>query len=298
MISLQDVAFYRQHGYVIVPDLIDPETLAEMGRVIAGLVARAAGVSAHDDVYDLEPSHRPERPRVRRIKKPHTLDPVFDHAMRAPRLLAVARQLLGPAVRLYGSKLNIKAPAYGSPVEWHQDWAFYPHTNDDLLAVGVMLDDCKLENGPLMVMPGSHTGPTWDHHADGHFCGAIDPDSCPLDFTQAVSLTGRAGTCSFHHVRLIHGSAQNTSALPRNLLLYELAAVDAWPLLTGVKDLAEFDSRILCGERSIEPRVVAAPVRMPLPPARDQGSIYENQTGSRKRYFAFDPAIEALERVE
>ena len=36
----------------------------------------------------------------------------------------------------------MKAPEYGSPVEWHQDWAFYPHTNDDLLAVGVMLDDC------------------------------------------------------------------------------------------------------------------------------------------------------------
>ena len=45
---------------------------------------------------------------------------------------------------------------YGSPVEWHQDWAFYPHTNDDLLAVGVMLDDMELENGPLLVLPGTH----------------------------------------------------------------------------------------------------------------------------------------------
>jgi hypothetical protein len=149
-----------------------------------------------------------------------------------------------------------------------------------------------------MVMPGSHKGPTHDHHADGYFCGAIDPETCPLDFTKAVPLTGHAGSCSFHHVRLVHGSAQNTSRLPRQLLLYELAAVDAFPLLTGVGNLEEFDSRILCGEKTIVPRIVAAPVRLPLPPARGQGSIYENQTGSRKRYFAFDPAAEALAPVK
>jgi hypothetical protein len=200
-------------------------------------------------------------------------------------------------VRLYGSKLNIKAPEYGSPVEWHQDWAFYPHTNDDVLAVGVMLDDMRLENGPLMVMPGSHKGPTYDHHADGVFCGAIDADACALDFTQAVPLTGKAGACSFHHVRMVHGSAQNNSSRPRQLLLYEFAANDAFPLLTGVKDLAEFDAKILCGAPTVEPRIVAAPVRLPLPPAHGQGSIYENQTGSRKRYFEFDAKAESAQEL-
>jgi ectoine hydroxylase-related dioxygenase (phytanoyl-CoA dioxygenase family) len=292
MISNQDVQAYREHGYLVVPELVDPATLAEMRRVIGGFVERARAVTAHDDIYDLEPSHRPDRPRVRRIKKPHALDAVFDGFMRSERLLAVLTRLLGPGVRLHGSKLNIKAPEYGSPVEWHQDWAFYPHTNDDLLAVGVMLDDCQLENGPLMVMPGSHKGPVHDHHADGYFCGAIDPEACPLDFTRAVPLTGKAGSCSFHHVRLVHGSAQNTSKLPRQLLLYEFAATDAWPLMMGAGNLAEFDSRIVRGDKTIEPRLTAVPVRMPLPPARGQGSIYENQTGFRKRYFAFDPVIE------
>jgi phytanoyl-CoA hydroxylase len=297
MISHQDVQAYREHGYLVVPEFVDPATLAEMRRVIGGFVERARAVTAHDDIYDLEPSHRPDRPRVRRIKKPHALDAVFDGFMRSERLLAVLTRLLGPRVRLHGSKLNIKAPEYGSPVEWHQDWAFYPHTNDDLLAVGVMLDDCQLENGPLMVMPGSHKGPVHDHHADGYFCGAIDPEACPLDFTRAVPLTGKAGSCSFHHVRLVHGSAQNTSKLPRQLLLYEFAASDAWPLMMGAGNLAEFDSRIICGDKTIEPRLAAVPVRMPLPPARGQGSIYENQTGFRKRYFAFDPVVEPAKEL-
>jgi hypothetical protein len=89
---------------------------------------------------------------------------------------------------------------------------------------------------------------------------------------------------SFHHVRLVHGSAQNVSSLPRTLLLYEYAAADAWPLM-GVADLVEFDGRLITGEPTIEPRVVPAPVRLPLPPARHQGSIYENQADAVRRYF-------------
>ena len=31
------------------------------------------------------------------------------------------------------------------------------------------------DNGPLLVVPRSHRGPILDHHAQGHFCGAVDP---------------------------------------------------------------------------------------------------------------------------
>jgi hypothetical protein len=53
----------------------------------------------------------------------------------------------------------------------------------------------------------------------------------------------------------------------------------------GVSDLADFDARLVTGEPTIEPRVAPAPVRMPLPPARHQGSIYENQLDAGRRYF-------------
>jgi ectoine hydroxylase-related dioxygenase (phytanoyl-CoA dioxygenase family) len=193
-------------------------------------------------------------------------------------------------VRLHGNKLNMKAPRYGSPVEWHQDWAFYPHTNDCLLAVGCMLDDMLLENGPLLVLPGTHlVDKVWDHHADGRFCGALDPATDDLDFSKAVPITGPAGACSFHHVRLVHGSAQNESDRPRNLLLYECAAADAWPLVNFIS-LEEFDSRMICGATTIEPRLEKVPVRMPYPPALNQGSIYENQSAAGARYFAVKAA--------
>jgi phytanoyl-CoA hydroxylase len=116
------------------------------------------------------------------------------------------------------------------------------------------------------------------------FCGAMDPEATGLDFAAAAPAIAPAGSMSFHHVRLVHGSAQNTSNLPRQLLLYEFAAADAWPLL-GVANWDEFNSRIVAGAPTNQPRVTPVPVRMPLPPAKGQGSIYENQTAARRRYF-------------
>ena len=286
MINAKDVEFYREHGYLLVENVLDAATLTKMRKVIADLVARAAGVKTHNEVYDLEPTHSPENPRVRRIKTPHKVDPFFMEVVKQPVMTSILKALLGNNIRLHGSKLNVKAPKYGSPVEWHQDWAFYPHTNDDILAIGVMLDDVELENGPLLVMPGTHRiDKVWDHHLDGRFCGAMDPTKTPdLDYSKAVPCIGKAGTCSFHHVRLVHGSAQNTSEKPRQLLLYECTAADAWPLV-NFKDLDEFNSRMICGEPTLEPRTEKVPIRMPLPPALAQGSIYENQTALRNRFF-------------
>ncbi len=298
MINAETIARYHRDGFIIVEDLLDQATRQRMKAVLAQLVEGARTVTAHDDIYDLEPTHSTAEPRVRRIKKPHVIDPVFAEFMRAPKLLAVLSALLGKSgVRLYGSKLNLKAPEFGSPVEWHQDWAFYPHTNDDVLAAGVMLDDMQLINGPMMVIPGSHKGPTFDHHGnDGYFCGAMAPARDGIDFSRAVPVTGPAGSVSFHHVRLIHGSAQNHSKLSRNLLLYEFAAADAVPLM-GPGDWNDFNARLLHGSATVCPRIVDCPVRLPLPPAKNQGSIYENQTAIGKRYFEMSQSERATLRA-
>jgi phytanoyl-CoA hydroxylase len=286
MLTPQQVEAYHRDGYLVVPRLIQGEQLAELRALTDRIVDEARGVVANDDLYDLEPSHAPNLPRVRRLKPAIFKRYEFFKALtREPRITSILSQLIGPNIRLYGGKLNMKSAGYGSPVEWHQDWAFYPHTNDDVLATGIYLDDCDLDNGPLLVLPGTHHGPTWDHHADGRFCGAMDPANCDLDFDKAVPLTGPAGSMTIHHARLVHGSALNRSNRQRRLLLHEYTAADAWPLM-GIADFDDFNDRMVLGETTIEPRLRPAPVRLPLPPADHQGSIYENQRGTDRRFFA------------
>jgi phytanoyl-CoA hydroxylase len=285
MISDNEVRAYHRDGVIVVPSVLGPETVKHLRSVVAELVAGAAAITEHTDVYDLEPGHTPEAPRVRRIKAPHKVHPAFDEVVRSQPVLDILTKLIGPGLRLHGSKLNMKSAQYGSPVEWHQDWAFYPHTNDDVLAIGVLLDDTDLSNGPMLVTPGTHRGPVWNHHGDDdRFIGLIDPDLIRDEIARAAPCVGPAGSMSFHHVRALHGSALNTSDRSRNLLLYEVAASDAWPLM-GVKDFDEFNSRLLAGPLTVAPRLTEVPVRIPLPPPLRQGSIYETQSASRKPFF-------------
>jgi phytanoyl-CoA hydroxylase len=282
-------AAYERDGFIVVPDVFSVEEIAELRRVTDEFVAGSARVAANDDVYDLEDTHSPTEPRVRRLKAPHLIHPAYFRASRNAGVVAILQDLWGAGggVRFDTGKLNMKSAGYGAPVEWHQDWAFYPHTNDDLAAVGIMLDDVDRENGPMLVVPGSHKGPVFDHHGpNGRFCGAMDPARCEIDLSQARPCLGKAGSITVHHVRAVHGSATNFSGRERRFLLYQYRAADAWPLL-GYKDgIEKFDELLLAGEPTPAPRLAAVPVRLPLPPAEHQGSIYENQRAGFRRYFA------------
>jgi ectoine hydroxylase-related dioxygenase (phytanoyl-CoA dioxygenase family) len=284
MLTPQQVEFYRESGYVAVEGVFSAAEMAETRRVVEELVERSREVTAHTDVYDLEPGHSASEPRVRRLKSPCGAHPLFDRLARSPKLLEIVGALIGPEIRLHGNKLNMKSAGYGSPVEWHQDFSFYPHTNDDLLAVGIALDDCTVENGCMYMVPGSHRWPVLNHHQDGVFVGAIDPEREGVDLSAAVAVPVGAGGVSIHHCRTLHGSAPNASERPRRLFLVELAAVDAFPL-AGVPDLSAFDAKILRGSPTAVYRCKEMDVRLPLPKHDRQGSIYEVQTPLRARVF-------------
>ena len=163
MLTPAQIATYRRDGVIVVPDVFTADEIAELRRVTEGFVTRSTQVAANDEIFDLEDTHTANRPRVRRIKTPHAWDDAYFRASRNAKIVAILKDLWG-TVRFDTGKLNMKSAGYGAPVEWHQDWAFYPHTNDDLAAVGIMIDDATPENGAMMVVPGSHRGPTLDHH--------------------------------------------------------------------------------------------------------------------------------------
>ena len=284
----EDVDYYNDNGYLVVPDRVPMQVIESIRAEIARFEEEARGMTASNDRLDLEDSHTPEDPRVRRIKRPDLISDVVRDLLRSDTVLAPVRDLIGPDVRLHTTKLNMKKAGYGAAIEWHQDFAFYPHTNDDVLAVGVIIDDIEEVNGPLMVFPGSHKGPIHDHHANGVFAGAMDLERDGYDLADAVQLTAKAGALTIHHGRIVHGSALNRSARDRRLLFLEMMAADAFPIMgsmTSFDSIEEYDSRILCGEPTKEPRLEPIPVRIPQPQPEKAGSIYEIQSATARRAF-------------
>lgn len=64
-------------------------------------------------------------------------------------------------------------------------------------------------------------------------------------------------------------------------------------------DLAAWRALLLDGDDDpLAPRVAPVPVRLPLPPATHQGSIYENQRALGRSWFGAAPAAPAATREE
>lgn len=286
MLSAAQIDAYDRNGYLAIENVLTLAELEELRRLTDEFVERSRKVTANDAIFDLEPDHSAASPSLRRIKHPISKHPTYaKYASHGP-ILDIVECLLGSNLRYHNNKLNMKNPDNGSAVQWHQDWAFYPHTNDSILEVGIALDDMTVANGALMVLPGSHKGQTWDHHQDGLFVGAITDPAFVAD--AAVPVTVGAGGITLHHVRMVHGSKPNQSNKPRRMFFIGFYATDAWPLIPAGDSLEDLDSRIVRGKATLEPRMEELPVRLSLPRVPG-GSIYEQQEKLRNPLLKSDP---------
>ena len=275
-LSAKQIKKYNEDGFVIIDNVIDEDFLNKVKLATTKIVEKASLIDNSNDQYDLADNHSRSKISVRRIKQPHSFDNTFKDLLYYPSVIQKVKSLLGTNFRLHNGKINLKSPSAGDLVDWHQDWAFYPHSNDDVLAVGIMLDDMTSENGSVLFIPGSHKGKIYNHHHNGYFAGAIDIEKDNIDLSDAFEVTGKAGSITIHHARLLHASKPNNSNNMRRFLLWEFAASDAWPLM-GINDYNDFNKKIISGKTINTPRLSNVPVIMPLPAAINQGSIFENQ---------------------
>src|SRR5690606_24873308 len=97
---------------------------------------------------------------VRSVFAVHRLSQKLAALARDPRLLNVARQILGSEVYLHQTRANLKPGFSGKEFYWHSDFETW-HVEDGMprmraLSCTVLLTDNNACNGPLMLMPGSH----------------------------------------------------------------------------------------------------------------------------------------------
>ena len=300
MIDNNQIESFKKKGYILINELIPIDVLSNLQKVTDDFVEKSKFIKENNDIYDLSVEHNSKIPAVRRLKNPHMNHDAYNKIIKSNILTDVLTKIIGNNIRLEHTKLNFKSAKGGEAIEWHQDWAFYPHTNDDLVEVGIFLDDCNNENGPLLCVPGSHKGPVDDHHHNGYFVGAVDPSNSHYDLNSAEPIIGKAGSISIHHVRCLHGSRKNNSDKSRRVLFAGYCAADSWPLRgildSGIKPNSSegdylgnvydaFEARMIIGQASPVARLENNPVRMPYPPAKSIGSIYENQKEVLGRSF-------------
>jgi ectoine hydroxylase-related dioxygenase (phytanoyl-CoA dioxygenase family) len=204
--------------------------------VTAEFVEQSRSLTESNVLFDLDAGHSAARPRLRRLSSPTDLHATYWEFASTSVIVDVVVDLIGPDVKFHHSKLNFKAAHGGEEVKWHQDIQFWPHTNYDLLTVGVFLEDVEPGMGEVGFVPGSHDGPLFDLYDGDAWVGALShADVTRVGVERAVYPTGPAGTITVHNCRTVHGSAPNRSERPRPLLLQTYAPADAYSYTDLVK---------------------------------------------------------------
>src|SRR5687768_5538189 len=132
-------ARYDHDGYVLVPDVIDADLVAEASRHVEWLMRK--------------------HPGVRGEQLGHTLvadDPFWVRLVGDNRLLDVAQQFIGPDIALFASHYIAKPPGDGMPVLWHQDGSYWPLEPMEVVTLWLAVDDSTPENGCMRVIPRTH----------------------------------------------------------------------------------------------------------------------------------------------
>lgn len=225
-------ADYVAHGYVAVEGLVPQHWLDRLAEATAEIVERSRAVAESDGQYVLEAGHSARSPRLRRLSSPVVHHPAFwafASAEDSP-LPDVAADVVGPDVKFHHAKLNFKWGEGGAKFDWHQDIQSWPHTNYSPVTIGLYVDGCAADQGPLLCVRGSHDG---DLHsmrdAGGNWVLRVPDDvmaEVPADRIDALG--GAPGTLVLLNCRTVHGSAANTSPRPRPFLLNVFSSADAF----------------------------------------------------------------------
>jgi ectoine hydroxylase-related dioxygenase (phytanoyl-CoA dioxygenase family) len=147
----QQCAEYREKGFLILPECFNSREVELMRSQLDSVFSEDGPQLVIEENGTV----------VRSVYGSHRTNPVFARLVRHPRILEPAIQLLSSEVYVYQFKINAKRAFVGDVWEWHQDFIFW--RNEDglrsprIMSVAIFLDEVTEFNGPMLLIPRSHS---------------------------------------------------------------------------------------------------------------------------------------------
>lgn len=227
---------YRNQGFLFLPELFSSEEVQGLYTEMQHMRKEYTHAGREEVIAE------PGSGEVRSIFNVHRINDLFANLVRDPRVLNVARQILGSEVYIHQSRINYKPGFQGKEFYWHSDFETW-HSEDGMpamraLSCSILLTDNNELNGPLLLMPGSHRhfiscqGETPDDNYKKSLKKQETgvPDEVLLrylsDMGGITSCTGKAGSVVFFDCNTMHGSNSNISPYPRSNVFFVYNSIE------------------------------------------------------------------------
>jgi ectoine hydroxylase-related dioxygenase (phytanoyl-CoA dioxygenase family) len=235
-LSLEQLAEFRDRGFVTLPALYTEDELVVLRREADRLLNLAINSSLATGERNprMDAWERDGRVDFRKLQPVNDLSAPLRAASEDERLIAPMRQIMGDEPVLMEEKLNYKevvdCPELVSRFNLHKgatrfplhhDWGYYRMQGypRDILSSAICLDACTPENGPLRVIPGTHTH-DWPMKNPDPGSGNGEVRDGLFAEEDRVDVLAPAGSVLLFHSMLLHDSKSNTTDRPRRLMIY------------------------------------------------------------------------------
>jgi len=229
------LARFERDGYLLIPELFFKAESAALLQEAQQLRDRACRDRPQEAFFE------PGSDALRSIFAVHRRSEVFARVCEDPRVLRLVQGILGDRVYVHQSRLNYKPAFRGREFYWHSDFETW-HAEDGMprmraVSLSLSLTPSLANNGPLLVVPGSHqsfvacAGATpVDHYRQS----LVDqrygtPDETVLETLARrrgiKAAIGGAGSAVFFDCNIMHGSNGNITPFARTNLFVVYNAV-------------------------------------------------------------------------
>jgi len=146
-LSTEQVCDYNRDGFILLENVFSEEE-------VESLLDEVKRLSVDGDITKREEAIKePGSDAVRSIFRVHALSQKVNQLSRDPRLIHVARQILGSEVYIHQSRANMKPGFKGKEFYWHSDFETW-HVEDGMpsmraLSCSVLLTDNNECKGPF-----------------------------------------------------------------------------------------------------------------------------------------------------
>jgi len=233
-----DQAKFERDGYLIVRQIMSPDTVSELQRVIAeSLEPPLAPVEFEADVhYPGAPDSRsaPGGETPRRLLNIYSRHQVFRDCAKAENVTSRLQMLMRqPDILMSQNHHNCvmtKHPGFSSVTSWHQDIRYWSFDRPELISTWLALGPETRENGGLLVIPGSHKLHLDRGRLDAALFLRTDLAQNKSLIDKAVVVELMAGDMLFFHSTTFHAAGQNATGEIKRSLVYTYRAADNEPI--------------------------------------------------------------------
>ncbi len=213
-ITDEEIRFFDENGYVIVPQALGPEELVHFKTESKRLI---------DEVMAGGPADRMCRRGPEGI--PYYLSYLHAHPntfslrlLGHPFIGDLLRRMVGEDFIPCFESLVFKIPGKGSSVPWHRDGNPLPGP-ERIFNIDIYPDRSTVSNSCVWVVPGSHL---WEKERADEM---ISRGRRNFNLPDAVPAEVEPGDVLLHHVKVMHGSTVNNSQELRRVVYFDNRAV-------------------------------------------------------------------------